>query len=118
MIEKLRKSLDSGRASVALLTDISKVFDCLPHDSLISKLYAYGIKKGYLNLLCSYLKKRKQRVCLNNTYIEWKDILFGVPLGSILGLLLFNIFLWDLFLFLHDIRVANYADDKTLIELV
>ena len=113
MIEKLRKSLDSGGSSAALLTDLSKAFDCLPHDLLIAKLHAYGIKKGSLKLLFSYLKNRKQRVRLNNTYSEWIDILFGVPQGSILGPLLFNIFLCDLFLFLYDIPVANYADDNT-----
>ena len=64
MIEKLRKSLDSGGASAALLTDLSKAFDCLPHDLIIAKLHINGIKKGSLNLLFSYLKNRKQRVCL------------------------------------------------------
>ena len=113
MIEKLRKILDSRGTSAALLTDLSKAFDCLPYDLLIAKLHAYGIKKGSLNLLFSYLKNRKQRVRLNNTYSEWIDILFGVPQGSILGPLLFNIFLCDLFLFLDDIPVANYADDNT-----
>ena len=66
-----------------------------------------------MNFLFLYLKNRKQRVRLNNTYSEWIDILFGVPQGSILGPLLFNIFLCDLFLFLHDIPVANYVDDNT-----
>ena len=117
MIEKLRKSLDSGEeggeASAALLTDLSKAFDCLPYDLLIAKLHACSIKKFSLNFLFLYLKNRKQRVRLNNTYSEWIDILFGVPQGSILGPLLFNIFLCDLFLFLHDIPVANYADDNT-----
>ena len=113
MIEKLRKSLDSGRASAALLTDLSKAFDCLPHDLLIAKLYAYGIKEGSLNLLFSYFENRKQRVRLNNTYSEWIDILFGVSKGSILSPLLFNTILCDLFLFLHDIPVPNYADDNT-----
>ena len=64
-------------------------------------------------MLFSYLKNRKQRVHLNNTYSEWIDILFGVSQGFILGPLLFDIFLCDLFLFLHDTLVANCADDNT-----
>ena len=95
------------------MTDLSIAFDCLPHDLLIAKLHACSIKKGSLKLLFSYLKNRKQRVRLNNTYSEWIDILFGVPQGSMLGPLLFNIFLCDLFLLLGDIPVANYADDNT-----
>ena len=66
------------------------------------------------SLLFFYLKNRKQRVRLNNTYSEWIDILFGVPQGSLRDPLLFNMFLCDLFLFLHDIPVANYANDNTL----
>ena len=95
------------------MTDLSKAFDYLLHDLLIAKLHAYGIKKGALNLLFSYLKNRKQRLRLNNTYSQWIDILFDVPQGSILGPVLFNIFLCHLFLFLHDIPVANYEDDST-----
>ena len=64
-------------------------------------------------MLFSHLKSRKQRVSLNNTYSEWIDILFGVLQRSILGPLLFNIFLCDLLLFLHDIRAANNADNNT-----
>ena len=99
-----------GGAAAALLTDLSKAFDCLPHDLLIAKLHAYGIKKVSLNLLFSYIKNTKQRVRLNNTISEWIDTLSGVPQGSIIGPRLFHMFLCDLFILLHDIPVANYAD--------
>ena len=94
MIQKWRKSLDEDGAFGALLTDPSKAFDCLPHELLIAKLHAYGVDIPSLKLLHSYLTKRKQRVKLNGT---WSEIIFGVPQGSILRPLLFNIFLCDLF---------------------
>ena len=100
MIEKLQKSLDSGWASATFLTDLSKAFDCLLHDLLIAKLHVHVVKKEFLYLLFSYLKNRKQRVRFNNTYIEWVEILFGVPQRSMLGSLLFNVFLCGHFLFL------------------
>ena len=113
MIEKWRKSIDEGGVFGALLTDLSKTFDCLPHELLIAKLHAYGVDIPSLKLLHSYLTKRKQRVKLNGTYSLWSEIIFGVPQGSILGPLLFNIFLCDLFQFFPDLIITNYADDTT-----
>ena len=113
MIEKWRKFLDAGGACGALLTDLSKAFDCLPHELLIAKLHTYGVVVLSLKLLHSYLTKRKQRVKLNGTYSSWSEIFFGVPQGSIPGLWSFNIFLCELFQFFPDVDIANYADGNT-----
>ena len=113
MIEKWRASLDQNGTCAALLTDLSKAFDCLPHDLLIAKLHAYGCDLPSLKLLNCYLRNRRQRVKINNFYSSWAEILFGVSQGSILGPILFNIFLSDLFLFIKNKDVVSYADDTT-----
>jgi len=113
MIEKLRSSADQGNIYGALLTDLSKAFDCLPHKLLIAKLHAYGFDKASLTLIYSYLNEREQRIKIDNTYSKWGKISYGVPQGSVLGPLLFNIFLCDLFMFLPETNIANYADDNT-----
>ena len=114
MIEKWRKSLDKGGNFGALLTDLSKAFDCLPHDLLVAKLYAYGFDIKSVTLIHSYLTGRKQRVKIDHIYSSWEEILFGVPQGSILGPLLFNIFVCDLFDFINnDVNIGSYADDTT-----
>ena len=114
MLEKWKKAVDTKKVFGAFLTDLSKAFDCLPHDLIIAKLNAYGFSLPALNLIQNYLAKRKQRTEINDSYSPWSDILFGVSQGFILGPLLFNIFLSDLFLIVKDINIGSYADDNTL----
>ena len=97
MIEKWKKKkkIRQGDVFGALLTDLSKAFDCIPHDFIIAKLEAHGLEIGALRLIHAYLINRKQRIKVNETYSSWKDIIFVVPEGSILGSLLFNIHLCD-----------------------
>ena len=80
---------------------------------LIAKPNAYGVDISALRLIFDYLTNRKQRTKIGNDYSSWTEILYGVPQGSILGPLLFNIFICDLFLITDDFEMANYVDDTT-----
>lgn len=92
----------------------SKEFDCLPHEHTLAKLYAYGVDMKNLELLQVYLSNRSQRFKLNSTFSSWFEILLEVPEGSILGLLLFNIFLNNLLWFHEKTDISNFAYDNTL----
>ena len=114
LIEKCREFLDKHGHAGALLMDLSKAFDCLDHDLLIAKLHAYGFGRSALALIYNYLNERKQRVKVNGKFSEWKESTKGVPQGSVLGPLLFNIFINDIFSLVNDTEVCNYADDTTI----
>ena len=112
MLERWKSALDKNKIAGALLTDLSKAFDCLNHELLIAKLDAYGFSHTALAFLYSYLSDRKQRTKINNTLSSWSNITTGVPQGSILGPLLFNVYINDIFYFVNG-NIANYADDNT-----
>ena len=113
MLETWRKALDNGKIAGAVLTDLSKAFDCLDHNLLIAKLHAYGFDYNSLTYINSYLSDRKHRTKVNNTFSSWAPIISGVPQGSILGPLLFNIYMNDIFFFINETKLTNYADDNT-----
>ena len=114
LVEDWRSKLDTDHIVGAVLMDLSKAFDCIPHDLLIAKLSAYGFDENSLVYIYSYLKRCEQCVRINNTYSSFQTILSGAPQGSVLGPILFNFYINDLLLFIRQATVYNYADDNTL----
>ena len=83
------------------------------HKSVIPKLEVYGLESESPSFFQSYLTKRYQRVRISNTYSDWERIIAGVTQGSILGPLLFDIFVNDLIIYREKSDLCNYADDST-----
>ena len=114
MIEVWKKNLDKGNEIAVIIMDLSKAFDTINHSLLLAKLEAeaYGFSMASLKLMQNYLCNRFQRTSVNESFSDWKET--GVPQVSILGPLLFNIFLNDIFYFINNGNLCNYADDNTL----
>ena len=94
--------------------DLSKAFDCIPHNLLITKLHVYGLEFDTVTFLYNYLKHRKQIVRINNISIFFRTALSGVPQGSILGPTLLHIFIYDFFLWLTKSDLYNFTDDNII----
>ena len=114
LLQSWQQVLDNGGFIGTILMDLSKAHDCIPHNLLIAKLECYGVDKASLRLLLDYLTRRKQSNKIGVSFSSWCDINTGVPQESILGPLLFNIFINDLFFSIKKSELCNFADDNTL----
>ncbi len=122
-LKDVASSLDQNEATIGIFLDLSKAFDVIDHNILLSKLPSYGIRGIALDWLCSYLKQRSQRVEIP----YWNDgtlcthlsgslpIVRGVPQGSILGPILFLLYVNDMPLAIRNGRTVLFADDTNIL---
>ena len=118
LVNKVSRALDTRKFVLGLYLDIKKAFDAVPHSILLERLYALGIRGNIFNWFKSYLENRKQYVIYNNCKSDMGTITHGVPQSSILGPLLFIIYM----IYMNDFSKASeilfailYADDTNII---
>ena len=110
MIEKIKQARDNNNVFAAVLTDLSKAFDCINHELLIAKLNAYGFDSPSLRFISAYLNFRKQKTKVGSTFSDYLNILFGVNQGSIVGPVFFNVYTCDMFFQIDTFELSSYAE--------
>lgn len=127
VLDKWTEALDTGRSIDCIYLDFKKAFDTVPHNRLLSKLKAYKFSNQILNWINSFLNNRMQRVTVNGEHSEWTRVSSGIPQGSVLGPILFVMFVNDLpdsvnscmFLFADDtkiFRIIENEEDKAILQ--
>ena len=111
LIKNWRRCPDENKIIGAVLMNLSKAFRCLSHELFIAKLDAYGFDENTIRLVYSYLKNRKQSVKIKGSLSALKRVLSSAPQGCVLGPILFNIFINDLFYFTIKDNLHNFVED-------
>ena len=113
-LQNCKNIINKKGVAGAVFMNISKAFDSMNHSLLIAKLHVYGLSIKALDLIQNYFSSRKQKVKLNSTFSAWKEIKVGVLQGLVLDPLFFNVFVTDMFFFVNEAQICNYADDTTM----
>ena len=115
--ESIRSALDESKHVCGIFVDLQKAFDTVNHDILLNKLHHYGICGKMNEWFKSYLQGRKQIVTINGSDSELRELNHGVPQGSVLGPLLFLVYINDLNTCISNSKVYHFADDTNLLHI-
>ena len=113
LVDIFYKNINKNEFTGVLFVDFAKAFDVIDHDLLLRKLTLYGLSNDTLHLISSFLSNREQLVCINTIKSDFLPVKYGIPQGSVLGPLLFSLYINDLPLFIKAL-CELFADDTTI----